>query len=54
MDRFQLVRSYGPGVRKGDIQAERGLELGNEDDSGDYMRRAKGPSEIYPDGPQAE
>ena len=42
------------GVRKGDVQAERGLELGNEDDLSDCMYGAKVPSEIHPDGPQAE
>lgn len=54
---WKVFRGWGVaanGVRKGEIEAEWGLELGNEDDLGGCMHRAKGPSKIQPDGPKAE
>lgn len=42
------------GVRKGDVQAEWGLELGNVDDLSGHLHRAKGASEIHPGGPKAQ
>lgn len=54
---WKVFRGWGVAanrVRKGEIEAEWGLELGNEDDLGGCMHRAKGPSKIQPDGPKAE
>lgn len=42
------------GVRKGEVQAEWGVEPGTADDLSGYTHEAKGPSESHPAGPKAE
>lgn len=42
------------GVRKGEVQAEWGVEPGTAEDLSGYTHEAKGPSESHPAGPKAE